>query len=54
MPVVLILFVDFRHRLLLLTILPLLFGGLWTLLGMKILKMAFNPANLVIVPCSSE
>jgi hopanoid biosynthesis associated RND transporter like protein HpnN len=49
--IVLILFVDFRHPLLvLLTILPLVFGGLWTLLGMKILKLAFNPANLVIIP----
>ena len=49
--IILILFVDFRHPVLvLLTLLPLLFGGLWTLLGMKILKMAFNPANLVIIP----
>jgi hopanoid biosynthesis associated RND transporter like protein HpnN len=49
--IILILFVDFRHPVLvLLTLLPLLFGGLWTLLGMKVLKMAFNPANLVIIP----
>jgi predicted RND superfamily exporter protein len=49
--IVLILLVDFRHPLLvLLTLVPLLFGGLWTLLGMKMLKMVFNPANLVIIP----
>ncbi len=49
--IVLILFVDFRNPLLVfLTVLPLVFGGLWTILGMKLLKMAFNPANLVIIP----
>jgi hypothetical protein len=49
--ILLILFVDFRHPVLvLLTLIPLLFGGLWTLLGMKVLGMAFNPANLVIIP----
>ncbi len=49
--IVLILMVDFRHPVLvMLTLLPLVFGGLWTLLGMKILNMAFNPANLVIIP----
>ena len=49
--IVLILFLDFRNPLLvLLTLLPLVFGGVWTLLGMKILGMAFNPANLVIIP----
>jgi hopanoid biosynthesis associated RND transporter like protein HpnN len=49
--IVLILFLDFRHPVLvLLTLLPLLFGGLWTLLGMKLFRMAFNPANLVIIP----
>jgi hypothetical protein len=49
--ILLILFVDFRHPVLvLLSIFPLLLGGIWTLLGMKILKMAFNPANLVIIP----
>jgi predicted RND superfamily exporter protein len=49
--IVLILFVDFRHPLLcLLTLVPLFFGGLWTVLGMKVFKMSFNPANLVIIP----
>ncbi len=49
--IVLILFLDFRHPLfVILTLLPLLLGGLWTLLGMKLLGMAFNPANLVIIP----
>jgi predicted RND superfamily exporter protein len=49
--IVLILFLDFRNPVLvLLTLLPLLFGGLWTLLGMKLFRMAFNPANLVIIP----
>jgi predicted RND superfamily exporter protein len=49
--ILLILFLDFRHPVLvLLTLLPLVFGGLWTVLGMKALKMAFNPANLVIIP----
>jgi hypothetical protein len=49
--ILVILFVDFRHPVLvLLTLVPLLFGGLWTLLGMKVLNMAFNPANLVIIP----
>lgn len=49
--IVLILFLDFRNPLfVLLTLLPLVLGGLWTLLGMKLLKMVFNPANLVIIP----
>jgi hypothetical protein len=49
--IVLILFVDFRRPLLvLLAVLPLLLGGLWTLLGMKLLRIPFNPANLVIIP----
>ena len=49
--IILILFMDFRHPLLvLLTLLPLLFGGLWTILGMKAMNLVFNPANLVIIP----
>jgi predicted RND superfamily exporter protein len=49
--IVLILFVDLRRPLLvLLALLPLVLGGLWTVLGMKLLGLAFNPANLVIIP----
>ena len=49
--ILLILTLDFRHPLLVvLTLLPLSFGALWTLLGMKLSGMAFNPANLVIIP----
>jgi uncharacterized protein len=49
--VLVILFVDFRHPLLvLLTLLPLGMAALWTLLGMRIFQIAFNPANLVIMP----
>jgi len=49
--ILVILFVDFRHPLLVLfALLPLVFGGLWTLLGMGLLRLSFNPANLVIIP----
>jgi len=46
-----ILFIDFRHPLLVfLTLLPLGLAALWTLLWMRIFHIAFNPANLVIMP----
>jgi len=49
--ILIILFMDFRHPLLvLLALIPLMMAGLWTLLGMRIFDIAFNPANLVIIP----
>ncbi len=49
--VLLILLVDLRNPVFaLLALIPLVFGGLWTLLGMRLTGMAFNPANLIIIP----
>ena len=49
--ILIILFLDFRHPLLVFfALVPLMVAGLWTLLGMRIFDIAFNPANLVIIP----
>jgi len=49
--ILVILFLDFRHPLLVLfALVPLAMAALWSLLGMRILGIAFNPANLVIIP----
>ena len=49
--ILIILFVDFRRPVLVaFALLPLALAALWTLLGMRIFNIAFNPANLVIIP----
>jgi len=49
--ILIILFIDFRHPVLVLfALLPLGLAALWVLLGMRIFHIAFNPANLVIMP----
>lgn len=46
-----ILLLDFRSvRLASLSLVPLGLGWLWTLGGMRLLHLSFNPANLVIIP----
>lgn len=46
-----ILLLDFRSaRLAGLSLVPLVLGWLWTLGGMRLLHLSFNPANLVIIP----
>lgn len=49
--IVLILLLDFRSvRLAGLSLVPLVLGWLWTLGGMRLSHLSFNPANLVIIP----
>jgi len=49
--IVVILLLDFRSaRLSALSLVPLVLGWLWTLGGMRLSHLSFNPANLVIIP----
>ena len=49
--ILVILLVDFRNPLLvMLALVPLVIASLWTLLGMQVFGIPFNPANLVIIP----
>ena len=49
--ILVILLVDFRNPfLVMLALVPLLIASLWTLLGMQLFGIPFNPANLVIIP----
>ncbi|MFC1889040.1 MMPL family transporter [Thermodesulfobacteriota bacterium] len=49
--ILVILLVDFRNPFfVMLALIPLVIASLWTLLGMQVFGIPFNPANLVIIP----